>query len=100
MLQAEISKSEQEVRSEVRKTQDSTTNALTVQLEGVRTTFSTAQKDATDTLVKTIGELGKTQASKLEDVTKSTSDKINLQFPLFPMSHHRVYWQQGYNVYH
>lgn len=74
MLQAEISKSEQEVRSEVRKTQESTTNALTVQLEGVRTAFGTAQKDATDTLVKTIGELGKTQASKLEDVTKSTSD--------------------------
>ena len=74
MLQAEISKSEQEVRSEVRKTQDSTTNALTVQLEGVRTAFSTAQKDATDTLVKTIGELGKTQVSKLEDVTKSTSN--------------------------
>ena len=74
MLQAEISKSEQEVRSEVRKTQDSTTNALTVQLEGVRTAFGAAQKDATDTLVKIIGELGKTQASKLEDVTKSTSD--------------------------
>ena len=74
MLQAEISKSEQEVRSEVRNTQDSTTNALTVQLEGVRTAFGAAQKDATDTLVKIIGELGKTQASKLEDVTKSTSD--------------------------
>ena len=74
MLQAEISKSEQEVRSEVRNTQDSTTNALTVQLEGVRTAFSTAQKDATDILVKIIGELGRTQASKLEDVTKSTGE--------------------------
>ena len=73
MLQVEISKSEQEVLSEVRKTQESTSNALTVQLEGVRTAFSTAQKDVTDTLVKTIGELGQTQASKLEDVIKSTS---------------------------
>ena len=74
MLQVEISKSEQEIRSEVRKTQDSTTNALTVQLEGVRTAFGTAQKDATDTLVNTIGKLGEAQASKLQDVTKSTSE--------------------------
>ena len=74
MLQVEISKSEQEIRSEVRKTQDSTTNALTVQLEGVRTAFSTAQKDATDTLVNTIGKLGDAQALKLQDVTKSTSE--------------------------
>ena len=74
MLQVEISKSEQEIRSEVRKTQDSTTNALTVQLEGVRTAFGAAQKNATDTLVNTIGKLGEAQASKLQDVTKSTSE--------------------------
>ena len=74
MLQVKISESEQEVRSEVRKTQDSTIKALTVQLEGVRTAFSTAQKNATDTLVNTIGKLGDAQASKLQDVTKSTSE--------------------------
>ena len=34
VLQNEISKSEQEIRSEVRATQDSTANALTTQLEG------------------------------------------------------------------
>ena len=70
VLQNEISKLEQEIRSEVRATQDSTANALTTQLEGVRTTFSTTQKDVTDTLVKTVGELGDAQSSKLEDVTK------------------------------
>ena len=124
-LQKEISKSDQEIRSEVRATQASTSNTLvtniselskvlTAQLQGVQkasnesfqglqqsnenkldqigqtvtkqlqTTSDTlvrtvgelgkAQKDATDTLVNTIGKLGEAQALKLQDVTKSTSE--------------------------
>ena len=106
-LQKEASKSEQEIQSEIRATQDSTTKTLvvnigelsktlTTQLESARTAFSesfqglqqsneskldqirqtvTKQLQTTsDTLVTTIGELGKAQASKLQDVTKSTNE--------------------------
>ena len=91
-LQKEVSKSEQEIRSEIRATQDSTTKTLVVNIGELSKTLTTqlqatsdtlvttagalgkAQKAATDTLVTTIDKLGKTQASKLQDVTKSTSE--------------------------
>ena len=87
-----VSDSEQAIRSEVRATQDSTTNTLAVNIGALSKTLTTqlqttsntlvttvgqlgtAQKDATDSLVKTIGELGQTQASKLEDVTNATNN--------------------------
>ena len=95
-LREEVSRSEQEIRSEVRSTQETTANTLvvnigelsktlTVQLEGVRTTyderFQSLQQGnenkldqirqtvtehlqtTSDTLVATIGELGNTQKS-------------------------------------
>lgn len=91
-LQKEVSKSEQEIRSEIRATQDSTTKTLVVNIGELSKTLTTqlqatsdtlvttvgalgkAQKAATDTLVTTIDKLGKTQASKLQDVTKSTNE--------------------------
>ena len=124
-LHEDVSRSEREIRSEVRSTQESTANTLavniselsktiTAQLEGVRTTFDErfqslqqgnenkldqirqtvtehlqttsdtlvatvgelgkAQKSATDTLVVTVGELGEAQTQQLQDVTNATNN--------------------------
>lgn len=124
-LRQEVSRSEQEVRSEVRTSQKAITDmlltsvselskTLTVQLDGTRNTINDrfqklqqsndskleqvdrtvtkqlqttsdtlvktvgelgkAQKAATDTLVKTVGELGEAQSQRLEDVTRSVND--------------------------
>ena len=124
-LRQEVSRSEQEVRSEVRTSQKAITDifltsvaelskTLTAQLDGTRNTINDrfqklqqsndskleqvdrtvtkqlqttsdtlvttvgelgkAQKAATDTLVKTVGELGDTQSQRLEDVTRSIND--------------------------
>ena len=124
-LRQEVSRSEQEVRSEVRTSQKTITDmlltsvselskTLTAQLDGTRNTINDrfqklqqsndgkleqvdrtvtkqlqttsdtlvktvgelgkAQKAATDTLVKTVGELGDAQSQRLEDVTRSIND--------------------------
>ena len=124
-LRQEVSRSEQEVRSEVRTSQKTIidmlvtsvselSKTLTAQLDGTRNTIDDrfqklqqsndskleqvdravtkqlqnttdtlvktvgelgkAQKAATDTLVKTVSELGDTQAQRLEDVTRSIND--------------------------
>ena len=124
-LQEEVSRSEREIRSEVRSTQESTASTLavnigelsktiTAQLAGVRTTFDErfqslqqgnedkldqirrtvtehlqttsdtlvstvgelgkAQKTATDALVVTIGELGEAQTQQLQDATNATNN--------------------------
>ena len=124
-LRQEVSRSEQEVRSEVRTSQKTITDmlvtsvselskTLTAQLDGTRNTINDrfqklqqsndskleqvdravtkqlqttsdtlvktvgelgkVQKAATDTLVNTVGELGDAQSQRLEDVTRSIND--------------------------
>ena len=124
-LHEEVSRSEREIRSEVRSTQESTASTLvvnigelsktiTAQLEGVRTTFDErfqnlqqgnedkldqirrtvtehlqttsdtlvgtvgelgkAQKSATDTLATTVSKLGEAQTQQLQGVTNATNN--------------------------
>ena len=73
-LQKQASKSEQEIRSEVRTTQEAIGKTLVVNIGALSKTLTTQLETTSSTLVTTIGELGKTQARHLQDVKKSTND--------------------------
>lgn len=73
-LQAQISNSEQEIRSEVRKTQDTNTKALAVHIGELSTTLTTQLEENRGTLVTTIGELGEAQDRQLQGMKKATNN--------------------------
>ena len=73
-LQKQASKSEQEIRSEVRTTQEATSKTLVVNIGELSKTLTAQLETTSSTLVTTIGELGKTQARQLQEVKQSTND--------------------------
>lgn len=73
-LREQVSKADQEMRSEVRKTQDSINNTLTVNNGELSKNLTNQLETNSNTLVKTIGELGGAQARQLKDVKESTNN--------------------------
>ena len=78
ILQKQVSKSEQEIRSEVRTTQEATGKTLVVNIgelsKTLTTQLATQLETTSSTLVTTIGELGKAQTRQLREVKQSTND--------------------------
>ena len=73
-LQEQVSKSEQDIRSEVRTTQEATGKTLVVNIGALSKTLTTQLETTSSTLVTTIGELGKAQTRQLQEVKQSTND--------------------------
>ena len=70
-LHEEVSKSEQEIRSEVRTTQESTTKTLVVNIGELSKTLTTQLDGVRTTLVTTIGKLGEAQSRELTSSTEA-----------------------------
>ena len=82
-LQEQISRSDREIRDEVRNTQaaadarfQNLQQSIETRLDKMRETTDTRLKDTVDTLVNTVGELGKTQDTRLENVRKTVHDRL------------------------
>ena len=75
-LQEQVSKSEKEIRSEVRTTQDSTSKTLAFNIGELSKTLTSQLETTSSTLVTTIGELGNSQTRQLQEVKQSTNDLI------------------------
>ena len=73
-LQEQVSKSEKEIRSEVRTTQDSTSKTLAFNIGELSKTLTSQLETTSSTLVTTIGELGNSQTRQLQEVKQSTND--------------------------
>ena len=73
-IQDQVSKTEQEIRSEVRTTQESTGKTLAVNIGELSKTLTNQLETNSSILVKTIGELGEAQGRNLQDVKKSTNE--------------------------
>lgn len=73
-IQEQVSKTEQEIRSEVRTTQESTGKTLAVNIGELSKTLTNQLETNSSILVKTIGELGEAQGRHLQDVKKSTDE--------------------------
>ena len=74
ILREQVTKSEQEIRSEVKTTQEANTKALAVNINELSKALTAQLENRNSSLVETLGELGKAQDRQLKDVRKATND--------------------------
>ena len=74
ILREQVTKSEQEIRSEVKTTQVTNTKALAVNINELSKALTAQLENRNSSLVKAIGELGEAQDRQLQDVRKATND--------------------------
>ena len=75
-LQAEISKSEQEIRSEIRATQDSTTNTLAVNIGELSKTLTTQLDGARQTFSDSFQGLQRSNDNKLDQISQTVTKQL------------------------
>ena len=75
-LQSEVSKSEQEIRSEIRATQDSTTKTLVVNIGELSKTLTTQLEGARTALSKRFEGLQKSNEGKLEQIRQTVDEQL------------------------
>ncbi len=75
-LQAEVSKSGQEIRSEIRATQDSTTKTLVVNIGELSKTLTTQLEGARTALSESFQGLQQNNESKLEQIRQTVDEQL------------------------